>query len=335
MKNYKTDIFTGMRCTSSMTIANLIGALDPIINIVEEGSLGRPMLFVADLHSLTTEEPKETQGNVLPVIKDYIAAGLDPEKVDLFVQSQIVDEVSRMTIYLSRLITVAELLRVPTLKEKIRQGHSEATANSLLAFYPVMMAADILLQGSKYVPVGKDQYVHLEVTNDLAKRFNKKYGEVFPLPKPLESGDPINILSLTGSGKKMSKTEPNGAILLDDDIDISLKKIKKAKTAFAGDMSEDLKSLKLIADYISTDEQRDEFEGILQKHLDGEQVMGEFKNLLVEVLGEFLKGFQKKKASISEECVLGFLEKGKGLAKANAREVLREVEEAMGMEFVQ
>ncbi|MCD4811841.1 tryptophan--tRNA ligase [bacterium] len=334
MKNYKTDIFTGMRATSGMSIANLIGVVDPILRIMQDGSLGKPMIFVADLHSLTTEEPSETQGNVLSVIKDYIAAGLDPKKVDLFVQSQIMDEVSKLTIYLSRLITVAELLRVPTLKEKIKKGNGEATANTLLAFYPVMMAADILLQGSRYVPVGKDQYVHLEVTNDLVKRFNKKYGDVFLASKPLDSGEGINILSLTGSGKKMSKSEPNGAILLDDDIDVSLKKIKRAKSAFAGDMSEDLKSLKLIADYVSTDEQKNEFESILQKHLDGEQVMGEFKSLLMEVMEGFLKAFQKKKASVSDDYVLGVLEKGKRLAKANAREVISEVEKAMGMKFV-
>ncbi|HCC67648.1 TPA: tryptophan--tRNA ligase [Patescibacteria group bacterium] len=334
MKKYKTDIFTGMRPTSSMSIGNLIGVVEPTLRTIEDGSLGRPMVFVADLHSLTTTEPEDSQKNVIPVIKDYITAGLDPEKTDLFVQSQIADEVSKMTIYFSRLITVAELLRVPTLKEKIKKGQSEATANSLLAFYPVMMAADILLQGSKFVPVGKDQYVHLEVTCDLANRFNKKYGDVFLLPKPLEGGDPITVLSLIGSGKKMSKSEPSGAILLDDDIEVSLKKIKKAKTAFAGDMSEDLKSLKLIADYISSDEEKVKFESILQKHLDGQQVMGDFKNLLVEVLGEFLKDFQKKKASISDECVLEAIEKGGKKAKANAQEVLSEVENAMGMRYV-
>jgi tryptophanyl-tRNA synthetase len=334
MKNYKTDIFTGMRPTSGMSIANLIGAVQPILEIVKDESLGRPMVFVADLHSLTTNEPSESQLHVISFIKDYIAAGLDPKKIDLFIQSQIVDEVSKMTIYLSRLITVAELLRVPTLKEKLKHGQKETNANSLLAFYPVMMAADIILQGSQYVPVGKDQYVHLEVTCDLVKRFNKKYGNVLLEPKPLDSGEPVSILSLSGNGKKMGKSEPNGAILLDDDVSISLAKIKKAKTAFAGEMNEDLKSLKLIADYISTNDQRAEFESILQKHLDGQQVMGQFKTLLADVMKTFLEDFQEKKSKISDEEVLEYVKLGKEKAQANAREILKEVENAMGMRYV-
>jgi tryptophanyl-tRNA synthetase len=334
MKNYKTDIFTGMRPTSGMTIGNLIGAVKPILDILESEDLGRPMLFVADMHSLTTDEPKDTQPHVVSVLKDYIAAGLDPKKVDLFIQSQISDEVSKMTMYLSRLVTVSELLRIPTLKEKIKHGQSESTANSFLAFYPVLMAADILLQGSEFVPVGKDQYPHLEMTCEMVRKFNKKYGDVLLEPKPLVQGEPVTILSLTGSGKKMSKTEPHGAIILSDDIDVSLKKLKRAKTAFAGKMNDDLRSLINIAQYVATKDEREEFDRLVGEHMEGEQVMGDFKKLLMDSMERFLREFQEKKADISDDFVLELTEKGAKKAKVNAQEVLEEMEGAMGMLYV-
>jgi tryptophanyl-tRNA synthetase len=323
-----------MRPTSGMTIANLIGAVKPILDILESEDLGRPMLFVADMHSLTTDEPKETQPHVVSVLKDYIAAGLDPKKVDLFIQSQIANEVSKMTMYLSRLVTVSELLRIPTLKEKIKHGQSESTANSFLAFYPVMMAADILLQGSEFVPVGKDQYPHLEMTCEMVRKFNKKYGDVLLEPKPLVQGEPITILSLTGSGKKMSKTERNGAIILSDDIDVSLKKLKRAKTAFAGDMNDDLRSLINIAQFIATEDEREELDRLVEEHMEGKQVMGDFKKLLMGSMDRFLRDFQAKKAEVSDEYVLELTKEGAKKAKVNAQEVLREMEEAMGMLYV-
>jgi tryptophanyl-tRNA synthetase len=334
MKRYKTDIFTGMRPTSGITIANLIGGIKPILDVFESGNFGRPMLFVADMHSLTTDEPKNTQGNVVSVLKDYIAAGLDPEKTDLFIQSQIADEISKMTIYLSRLVTISELLRIPTLKEKIRSGQTEMTVNGLLALYPVLMASDILLQGAEYVPVGKDQYPHMEMTCEIVRKFNKKYGKVLLEPKPLIQGEPVNILSLIGNGKKMSKTEPNGAIILSDDIDVSLKKIKRAKSAFAGEMNDNLRSLKNIADYVSTDKERKEFDRLIKKHMEGEQVMSDFKKLLMSSMDRFLKDFQEKKSKIKDEYVLELTKKGAKKAKKNAREVLDEMERAMGMMYV-
>jgi tryptophanyl-tRNA synthetase len=323
-----------MRATSGMHIGNLIGAVKPTLDVIEQVSSKRAMLFVADLHSLTDGEPKDTQGNVLEVLKDYIAAGLNPESTDLFIQSQIAEEISKMTMYLSRLVTVSELLRIPTLKEKIRHGQSESTANSFLALYPVMMASDILLQGAEYVPTGVDQYPHMEMTCEIVRKFNKKYGDVLLEPKPLDQGDPVNILSLTGSGKKMSKTEPAGAIVLDDDISVSLKKIKRAKTAFAGEMNDSLKSLLIIANYVGTDRERMEFDRLIKEHMDGKQVMGDFKKLLMNSLETFLRDFQSKKGDISDDYVLELTKKGSERARSNAREVLEEMEEAMGMLYL-
>jgi tryptophanyl-tRNA synthetase len=141
-------------------------------------------------------------------------------------------------------------------------------------------------------------------------------------------------MSLTGSGKKMSKTEPQGAIILSDDIDVSLKKIKRAKTAFAGEMNEDLESLKNISNYVATEGENEEFDDLIERHMQGEQVMGDFKKLLISSMERFLKDFQSKKAEIKDEYVLELVEKGGEKAKSNAREVLSEMEEAMGMLYV-
>jgi tryptophanyl-tRNA synthetase len=153
-------------------------------------------------------------------------------------------------------------------------------------------------------------------------------------PKPLVQGDPVNILSLTGNGKKMSKTEPQGAVILSDDIDVSLKKIKRAKTAFAGEMNDDLESLKNIANYVATDEENDEFDDLIERHMQGEQVMGDFKKLLITSMERFLKDFQDKKSEIKDEYVLELTEKGAEKARSNAKAVIKEVEEAMGMLYI-
>ncbi|KKP44849.1 MAG: tryptophanyl-tRNA synthetase, tryptophanyl-tRNA synthetase [candidate division WS6 bacterium GW2011_GWF1_33_233] len=223
--DYKVDVFTGIRPSGGLTIANVIGSVHTIVKLQSEEHIGRPMVFVADLHALTDAEPKDTQKYVIDVVKDYIALGLNPSKNDIFVQSQIVEEIGEFNLYLSRLISIAELMRVPTLKEKIKKGMSENTANALLAMYPIMMSADILLQKSKFVPVGEDQVAHVEMTRVLATKFNKRYGEVLAVPRVLSLGNPARIKSLDGNGK-MSKSNPSGAILLDDPIEISLSKVK-------------------------------------------------------------------------------------------------------------
>ena len=177
---YKTDIFTGIRSSGRLTIGNLMGAVHPILKCIEdEKSKQKPLVFVADLHALTDGEPKETQDQVLNVIRTYMALGLDETKANIFIQSHIVKEVSEMSLYLSRLVTLAELMRVPTLKEKLKSGENEVNANLLLAMYPVMMASDILLQQSLRVPVGEDQTSHIEMAKYFARKFNKKYGETF------------------------------------------------------------------------------------------------------------------------------------------------------------
>jgi tryptophanyl-tRNA synthetase len=332
--DYKVDVFTGIRPTGGLTIANVIGSVHTIVKLQNEKEIGRPMVFVADLHALTDAEPKDTQKYILDVVKDYIALGLNPQSCDIFVHSQLIEEISELNLYLSRLVTISELLRVPTLKEKIKKDMDLSNASLLLAMYPVMMSSDILLQKSKYVPVGDDQVAHVEMARYLARKFNKGYGETIPIPNVLSLGKPIRIKSLLGEGK-MSKSNPNGAILLDDPINISLSKIKKAQTAFAGEKSDSLDSLVHIGMFVSNEEEKKYIEEIMNKHMGGENVMGELKGVICNALERYLKEFQDRKSKISDSDVYTIISKGNSVAKGNAKEMIKEVRNAMQLKYTQ
>ncbi len=335
MKNieYKVDVFTGIRPTGGLTIANVIGSVHTIVSLQNEKEIGRPMVFVADLHALTDAEPKDTQRYVLDVVKDYIALGLNPDNCDIFVQSQLIEEISELNLYLSRLVTISEILRVPTLKEKIKKDIDVSNASLLLAMYPVMMSSDILLQKSKYVPVGDDQVAHVEMARYLARKFNKVYGETIPVPNVLSLGKPVRIKSLNGDGK-MSKSSPSVAILLDDPIDISLSKIKKAQTAFAKEMTDSLESLISVGKFVSNEDEKKKIDEIMDRHMKGENVMGELKSVISISLERYLKDFQKKKSKISDSYVQDIIEKGKSIAKENAKESIAQVRKAMSLEYI-
>ena len=335
MKNtqYKVQVFTGIRPSGGLTIANAIGAVDPIVKLQSSNEIEKCMVFVADLHALTDGEPQYTQSNVLDVVKDYIALGLDPKKNMIFIQSSLTEEISELNLYLSRLVTISELLRIPTLKEKIKKGQNENNASVLLAMYPVMMASDILLQKAEYVPVGDDQVVHIEFTRTLAQKFNRKYKEVFPIPKVLSLGEPLRIKSLTGEGK-MSKTDPNGAILLDDPIDTSLNKIKRAQTAFAKERSDTLDTLVSIGEFVSDDGGKNEIHNIMDRHYNGENVMGELKSVISKYLKIYLEEFQEKKNAIDEGEIEEMVSTNGKYAKESAKSTIQEVREALGMKYL-
>lgn len=330
----KVKVLTGMRSSGDLTIANVIGAIKPILELSKKEDLGKPYIFVADMHALTDQEPGETQLQVMEVIRDYFSVGLTPDKFTIYVQSQLMQEITELNYYLARLITVAELLRVPTLKEKIKHGQSEETANSLLLMYPVMMASDILIQRSMAIPVGDDQVAHVEVAKYLARKFNKRYGETFVVPKVLSTGKPLRLVSLAGDGGKMSKTSEKGAIILKDPIDVSLNKIKKAKTAFAGESSPELETLEIIMRFVTSGKELEEMENILKDHYDGKNVMGEFKKLLCNSLEKYLIDFQEKRSKITDEYILESIKEAGEVARKNAQETLKDVRKAMGMKFV-
>lgn len=309
-------------------MANFVGAVAPILELQNNGK--HPMVFVADLHAMTDKEPKIAMQFTNDVVADYIALGLNPEQTDIFVQSTIAPQVGQLTLYLMRHISIAELIRVPTLKDKLKDGQREENASALLATYPVMMAADILIQRAKEVPVGEDQVPHIEVTRLLAKRFNAQYGQTLYVPK-VQQVETLRIRSLKGEGK-MSKTNPNGAIFLTDSLDEVAKKIKKAETAFAGEMSPTLASHVTLAKNLTyKPEDKVLIDEIIEAHMQGQTVMGDFKKIFTEITLRFIENFQQRRAKVVSDptYIPSVLEHGARKARNNADETLSSVYEAM------
>jgi len=327
-KIHKIKVFTGIRPSGDLTVANYLGAIKPILKLLEDGI--EPIVFVADLHALTDKEPSLAKKFVNEVVADYLALGLDPKRTTIFVQSVIGPQLFTLMSYLARHITVAELLRIPTLKDKLKNNAREETANSLLLLYPVLMASDILMQRAEQVPVGEDQIAHIEITRLLAKRFNDKYGDVFPIPKAYQVKS-LRILSLKGEGK-MSKSVPEGAIFLTDDVESAVKKVKRAVTAVEGKMTEGLESNIILARGLcKSEEDLMRIDTIVAEHMTGKKVMGEFKKVLAKVVAEFLTEFQKHRKKIVQNpgLIRDVLNKGAKIAIENADETMALVEKAL------
>lgn len=218
-------VLSGIRPTGFLHLGNYFGALKNFIRMQEENQC---YFFIADYHSLTTH-PKSSELNthIKNVLIDYLAAGLDPEKATIYVQSDV-PEVCELNLLLAMHVYVGELQRVSSFKEKVRRQPENVNAGLLT--YPILMASDILLHRADKVPVGKDQEQHLEMTRDFAQRFNSFYGvEYFKLPVAYNFGEQlVKIPGLDGS-TKMSKSDNEGScIYLSDSPEIIKKKVMKA-----------------------------------------------------------------------------------------------------------
>jgi tryptophanyl-tRNA synthetase len=320
-------IITGIRPSANLTVANLIGSVVPILEL-QKGTT--PIsVFVATMHGLTDHEAKEVVPNVIEVARDYLALGLDPDRVTIFDQRTVRKEVALLKVYLERHMTIARLVRVPTLKDKLKAGQNPENASALLALYPIMMAADILLQDATLVPVGKDQLSHVEAARELARAFDAKYGNALVVPDALNQQEPVNILALRGEGK-MSKSKPDDAIFLVDTEEVIRKKIKRAETANPGEPSEKIDSLVYLAKSIAPHRASD-IDHLIVRHLAGEKVMAEFKGLLADLLVEFTGSFQKRRAKITKKMAEQVLIDGGQVALARAQTVVDRVERAMGI----
>lgn len=292
---YLVDVLTGIRPTGELTLANYLGAVKPIIELQESGR--NIMVFVADLHALTTTQPSVARNLTREVVMDYIALGIDPERAKIFVQSDVANEVSTLAILFARYANVTELLRIPTLKDNLKRGQRPENANVLLLLYPILMAADILLQRAREVPIGEDQNPHLEFVRDLVRRFNRQHGNVLPLPRALQT-ETLRVRSLDGVGK-MSKSNPEGALFLSDSPEKMAEKIRKAQTDVEGQMNDVLRSHVNLAKSLTTrEEDRLKIDEIITDHLSGKKVMGEFKKIWIRVAQEFIESFQQRRQEL-------------------------------------
>jgi tryptophanyl-tRNA synthetase len=220
----RKTILSGMRPTGRLHLGNYVGVLANWVKLQDQY---RCFFEVADWHAVTTEyeHTKGIAADSIDVVIDWLASGIDPEQSVVFVQSEV-REHAELHLLFSMLITVARLERNPTLKEQVRDLELGENVTYGHLGYPVLQAADILIYKADAVPVGEDQLPHLEITREIARRFNTLYGEVFPVPEPLLTEFP----RLPGlDGKRMSKSLGN-AILISDPPEVIAKKVSSAIT---------------------------------------------------------------------------------------------------------
>lgn len=241
----KEIVLSGIRATGNLHLGNYYGALSKFVRMQDDYDC---LYFVADLHALTTNpNPDQLHANVKNIVAEYLAAGLDPDKSTLFVQSDV-PEISEMYLLLNMHVGIGELMRTASFKDKARKqlglknddenienqiignNDSNKRVNAGLLTYPTLMAVDILIQKANKVPVGKDQEQHLELTRRFARRFNSFYGvDLFPEPENFNfGGNAVKVPGLDGSGK-MGKSEGNCIYLIDDEKTLR-KKVMRAVT---------------------------------------------------------------------------------------------------------
>ena len=315
-------LFSGMRPSGQLHIGNYLGALK---NWVELQKKHQCIFGVVDYHAITTPfNPKQISRDIKNLVLDYLAAGIDPKKSIIIIQSQI-PEHTELAWILGTLTPVSWLERIPTYKEKLKL-HPKHKNLGVLA-YPVLMAADILLYGATLVPVGDDQMPHIEITNDLARRFNQMFGKTFPLVKGIvNEGTGARIMSLTDPTKKMSKTGGEGIALTDSPQTIR-EKIKTAVTDSGREVKYDEKNKPAISNLLTIYHL---FSGKtiaeLEKKYQGKGY-AEFKRDLSEVIIEGLADFQKKRKELEknpkkvEKILIDGAKKAQKIAQQNIKEI--------------
>ena len=326
----KKNILSGIQSTGRLHLGNYLGAINNWLKMQEEYNC---YYMIANLHSLTVRNnPEELKENTLKIIALYVAAGLDPDKNTIFIQSQVKSH-SELAWILNCYTYMGELSRMTQFKDKSSK-HAD-NINAGLFTYPVLMAADILLYKADLVPVGEDQKQHLEITRDIAERFNKLYGETFIVPDPYIRKTSARIMGLQDPTSKMSKSSENlnDVVFLDDDPDTIMKKFKKAVTDSENKVKFDPENKPGVSNLIQI------YSAITEKSF-GEieeefanEGYGTFKMAVATKVIELLKPVQEKYNKILEDRV--YLEKiyteGKKKAEELAEKTVREVKDKIGI----
>ena len=326
----KKTILSGIQATGSLTLGNYLGALNNWVEMQEEYDC---YYMIADLHTLTIRNNPETlKENTLKLIALYIAAGLNPEKNTIFIQSHVPAH-TQLSWILNCYTYMGELNRMTQFKDKSSK-HAD-NINSGLFTYPVLMAADILLYQADLVPVGEDQRQHLELTRDIAERFNSLYGETFKIPEPYTKKVGARIMGLQNPTAKMSKSsqDPMDKILLTDSPDEIRKKFKKAVTDSENCVRFDRESKPGVSNLMSIygiiknktmDEIEKQFEG---------QGYGAFKTAVAEAVIERLEPLQNKYNELLEnpDKLIAICNKGAKKAEEKANRVLKDVYKKVGL----
>jgi len=334
----KEVVLSGIRPTGFLHLGNYFGAMR---NYVRMQDAFNCYFFVANWHSLTTHpDTKELQANVLRVIAENIACGLDPEKVALYVQSDV-PQIAELYLYLNMMAYKGELEKTVTFKEKVRLQPENVNAGLLT--YPVLQAADILIHRAVKVPVGKDQEQHLEMARNYAERFNHRYGEVLPLPYAFNyGGELVKILSLDGEGK-MSKSENQmNTLYLADEDDVIVKKLKRATTDAGpkvpnAPMPAYIENLFTLMGLVSTPDTVEKFTADYNNSSEGNCIIryGDLKMQLAEDMVAFIKPIREKAADLQKDTATlqKIMKMGAEKACESASKTLTLVRSAIGMNY--
>lgn len=326
----KKRILSGMRPSGKLHIGNYLGALTNWVRLQDEY---RCFFMIADWHALTDRtDTSKIKQDVEDVLIDWIAAGLDPEKSVLFVQSHIPQH-AELHLILSMITPLPWLERCPTYKEKVEEG--TATTYGLLG-YPVLQAADILIYRAERVPVGEDQLPHLELTREIARRFNSLYSKVFPEPEPILSTSP-RIMGTDGK-KKMGKSYDN-YIALSDAPDAIKKKVMSMFTdpakVYRGDPGHPDACNVYAYHKIFATGLEENIKKIAAQCKQGELGCTACKAQLTEMLIEYLAPFREKRKQIEENKaeIKKIMRAGKEMASCEASATLKELKKAMRMDY--
>lgn len=329
----KEIVVSGIRSTGNLHIGNYFGAMK---NYIQMQDLYNCYFFVADYHALTTHpDPSSLKPNVYKVLAENIACGLDPEKIALYVQSDI-PEIPELYLMLNMMAYKGELEKTASFKDKARTQPDNVNAGLLT--YPTLMAADIMIHKATKVPVGKDQEQHLEMARNFAQRFNHRYGETFPEPYPFNFGnDLVKIPSLDGNGKMSKSENENATLYLADSDELIRKKVMKAKTdqgptepnSVMPDYIENIFALMaLVSEKEVIEKYKTDFAQCQIRY-------GDLKKQLGEDMVTFIAPIREKAIAIQQdtEYLHQIMKMGKEKARESASKTLEEARKNMGINF--
>ncbi len=332
-------ILTGIRSNSVLTLGNYLGAMLPMVRLANEHSrTAQVNIFVPDLHSIISEVDGDLQANIIRTIKYYLAAGLElNENVHLYRQSYVPAH-SELCWILNCVATMGETSRMIQFKEKSK---GQESCNVGIFDYPILMAADILLYSAEFIPLGEDQFQHIELARNLAIRFNNRFGEIFTVPaktadqvKFMEVENAIRIRDLLNPEKKMSKSTAaeNSKIMLDDAPEKAAKKIMSATTDSLAKIKFDMFNQPGISNLLQIEALVTDtpLQDVISTWA-GETRYGDLKKKVAESVSEMLTIFQEKLAKISDEEVLALLVEGEKYANEVANAKLFEAQKAFGL----
>ena len=324
-------VLSGMRSTGRIHLGNYFGAIKNWVELQDQHPC---YFFAADWHALTTDyaDPSQVASNTLEAVADWIAAGIDPERCVLFVQS-MVPEHAELHLLLSMLTPLGWLERVPTYKDQIKQIENKDLATYGFLGYPVLQTSDIILYRADFVPVGADQVAHLEISREIARRFNSFYGNVFPEPKPLLT----KTSKVPGlDGRKMSKSYGNGIGLTDSPDEIRKKCMKmftdpqRLRKTDPG--RPEVCNLYRFHELISSNEVQNQ---IATQCRAAEIGCVQDKRLLGDLLVDYLAPFRERRIELLRDSgtLMDILVEGSKKARERARETMDQVRSVMDLDY--